>query len=416
MKQNLQFHFKYSTVKMFLLASLMGFNFVRKLQMKEWMKMFLDVHLVFCYFVNFGKGFGLDIKSKEMELIMFLSSVWTDCDRKSTVWYISTEDSCPDWVTRCLNKGEWCKGKLLCPKCHGRLGSFDFTSSQRCPCGVEICPPIHINKNRVDCFSEKLDMETEITHWEKENTEGAMKDRCGSGEPGMAVDRVVSPPGSCSCVPAAKAQSVEHTQTCDGAKNVCNSKCEERVAGNSIGTDISRSGNIENRNHAQGRNLQEKTRHNTQPEPNSDQSPSTGVSSEAHGQRFSSRRKPRHKRVASDCSWQRDKQCFDFAATATPPNNNLPRSTNSCGSLNSISGGSEEGLSRHHGNRGAQISTSLLRKRYGHRRAQSMTVTSNRFEFLLQDDDSQVLSVSCHWNFIYWPTYMHTAERRNFYA
>ncbi|XP_064596467.1 uncharacterized protein LOC135463079 [Liolophura sinensis] len=346
-------------------------------------------------------------------------SALTDCDRKSTVWYVSTEDSCPDWVTRCLNKGEWCKGKLLCPKCRGRLGSFDFTSSQRCHCGAEICPPIHINKNRVDCFSEKLDVGMKITDWEAENTEVEMTNRCGSGEARMAAVRVVSPYEPCAYVAADRAQSTERTQHCDGGtvRKLCSSKCNERPDVNSVGRDVSISGGNESRNCTHWPNLRENPSHNTQPDTNCDQSacnlaksqekavdqvdqlwmhsPSTGVGKEAHSQRFSSKRRPRHKRVASDCSWLRDKQCLDFATTTTtPPPNNLPRSTNSCDNLNSISVGAEDGQSRQHGNRSVPISTSLLGKRYGHRRAQSMTVTSNRFEFLQEDVESQGFSRS----------------------
>ncbi|CAH1272576.1 DUSP12 [Branchiostoma lanceolatum] len=41
------------------------------------------------------------------------------------------------------------QGKLLCPKCNGRLGSFNWAGEQ-CSCGAWITPSIQLHKNRID--------------------------------------------------------------------------------------------------------------------------------------------------------------------------------------------------------------------------------------------------------------------------
>lgn len=41
------------------------------------------------------------------------------------------------------------QGKLSCPKCHAKLGTFNWLGS-RCPCGVKVVPGFHINLAKVD--------------------------------------------------------------------------------------------------------------------------------------------------------------------------------------------------------------------------------------------------------------------------
>ncbi|KAL3887265.1 hypothetical protein ACJMK2_027208 [Sinanodonta woodiana] len=65
------------------------------------------------------------------------------------VWFIDLEAS-PSWIQSLVTKGKWMKGKLVCPKCQGRLGSFDFIRTLRCPCLKHELPSIHILKARVD--------------------------------------------------------------------------------------------------------------------------------------------------------------------------------------------------------------------------------------------------------------------------
>eukprot|EP01029_Cantina_marsupialis_P029729 TRINITY_DN782088_c0_g1_i1.p1 TRINITY_DN782088_c0_g1~~TRINITY_DN782088_c0_g1_i1.p1 ORF type:complete len:323 (+),score=93.86 TRINITY_DN782088_c0_g1_i1:747-1715(+) len=54
---------------------------------------------------------------------------------------------------------EWMKlestqGKIVCPKCSGRLGSYNWSGSQ-CSCGTWICPGIQVTKSRVDMHAGK---------------------------------------------------------------------------------------------------------------------------------------------------------------------------------------------------------------------------------------------------------------------
>ncbi|XP_072173583.1 uncharacterized protein [Diadema setosum] len=68
------------------------------------------------------------------------------------LWFIN-EDSTPPWVHRTLDKFQWKRGKLLCPKCNGRVGSFDFVTPYKLHCATEKPSRIHIMRNRVDCES-----------------------------------------------------------------------------------------------------------------------------------------------------------------------------------------------------------------------------------------------------------------------
>lgn len=44
------------------------------------------------------------------------------------------------------------EGKLLCPKCKARLGSFDWLGSF-CSCGSKIVPAFQLQMSRVDVIS-----------------------------------------------------------------------------------------------------------------------------------------------------------------------------------------------------------------------------------------------------------------------
>lgn len=68
------------------------------------------------------------------------------------LWFIN-EDSTPPWVQETLNEFQWKKGKLSCPKCNGRLGSFDFVTPYKLHCGSQRSSRIHIMRSRVDCES-----------------------------------------------------------------------------------------------------------------------------------------------------------------------------------------------------------------------------------------------------------------------
>lgn len=71
-------------------------------------------------------------------------------DKTSTVWYIR-DDEMVDWMKEQVTSGEWIKGKLYCPSCNARLGSYDFVTGAKCACSEFVLPPIHVSKCRVDC-------------------------------------------------------------------------------------------------------------------------------------------------------------------------------------------------------------------------------------------------------------------------
>lgn len=70
--------------------------------------------------------------------------------QEDNVWFLQ-DSSLPDWISILINEANWTKGKVNCPKCQGRLGSFDFVSGIRCYCGLNVLPPVHIVKCKVDC-------------------------------------------------------------------------------------------------------------------------------------------------------------------------------------------------------------------------------------------------------------------------
>jgi len=68
------------------------------------------------------------------------------------VWYVP-EEKMPDWMKTNV---EWVKGKLLCPKCQARVGSYNFVSGMKCSCRSHVLPPIHIVKSKVDVLLPNL--------------------------------------------------------------------------------------------------------------------------------------------------------------------------------------------------------------------------------------------------------------------
>lgn len=71
------------------------------------------------------------------------------CTAGHTVWYLKDE-VVETWLQLQIDAGEWVKGKITCPHCNLRLGSFDFVTGKQCDCGLHVLPPIHIVKSRVD--------------------------------------------------------------------------------------------------------------------------------------------------------------------------------------------------------------------------------------------------------------------------
>ncbi|XP_042873172.1 E3 ubiquitin-protein ligase RNF180-like isoform X2 [Penaeus japonicus] len=63
--------------------------------------------------------------------------------------YLS-EESYPDFVNEAVNESSWTKGKILCPACQARIGSFNFVSGNHCACGSYLVPQVHLLKAKVD--------------------------------------------------------------------------------------------------------------------------------------------------------------------------------------------------------------------------------------------------------------------------
>ncbi|XP_064469285.1 E3 ubiquitin-protein ligase RNF180-like [Ornithodoros turicata] len=78
-------------------------------------------------------------------------------NKASTVWYLR-ETEIVDWMEDQVHNGKWTKGRLYCPACSARLGSYDFVAGSKCGCSQFVLPAIHIAKCRVDCDET---METE---------------------------------------------------------------------------------------------------------------------------------------------------------------------------------------------------------------------------------------------------------------
>ncbi|XP_067653519.1 E3 ubiquitin-protein ligase RNF180-like [Haliotis asinina] len=68
----------------------------------------------------------------------------------SSVWFVSMENEELSWIQEAISQAMWIKGKLNCPKCTSRLGSFDFVKSAHCPCGQQTLPGVYILRDRVD--------------------------------------------------------------------------------------------------------------------------------------------------------------------------------------------------------------------------------------------------------------------------
>nr|XP_008123082.1 PREDICTED: E3 ubiquitin-protein ligase RNF180 isoform X1 [Anolis carolinensis]XP_008123089.1 PREDICTED: E3 ubiquitin-protein ligase RNF180 isoform X1 [Anolis carolinensis] len=63
------------------------------------------------------------------------------------VWHMNV-DALPDWMTCIIEKAQWTTGKLNCPFCGDRLGSFNFVNNMKCSCGQ--FTNIHLCKKRTD--------------------------------------------------------------------------------------------------------------------------------------------------------------------------------------------------------------------------------------------------------------------------
>ncbi|KAK3850166.1 hypothetical protein Pcinc_043109 [Petrolisthes cinctipes] len=69
--------------------------------------------------------------------------------REHNCLYIS-EEYFPDFILHAVNESSWTKGKLHCPGCSCRVGSFNFVCGSRCVCGVCVLPQVHILNSKID--------------------------------------------------------------------------------------------------------------------------------------------------------------------------------------------------------------------------------------------------------------------------
>ncbi|XP_017766214.1 PREDICTED: E3 ubiquitin-protein ligase RNF180-like [Eufriesea mexicana] len=63
--------------------------------------------------------------------------------------YISME-KLPKWIEQAINQESWTKGRLHCPHCNNRIGSFNFVNELKCNCSKFIAPPVKITNSKVD--------------------------------------------------------------------------------------------------------------------------------------------------------------------------------------------------------------------------------------------------------------------------
>ncbi|RZF47401.1 hypothetical protein LSTR_LSTR009140 [Laodelphax striatellus] len=73
------------------------------------------------------------------------------CLQKIPEVFYFLENCMPWWIRERVDEAGWLKGKLTCPRCSAKLGSFDFVSGSKCDCDSFILPPIHLIRSKVDC-------------------------------------------------------------------------------------------------------------------------------------------------------------------------------------------------------------------------------------------------------------------------
>ncbi|CAK9817537.1 E3 ubiquitin-protein ligase RNF180 [Anthophora plagiata] len=63
--------------------------------------------------------------------------------------YMSME-KLPEWIEHAITQESWTKGRLHCPNCNNRIGSFNFVNELKCNCSQFITPPIRLTNSKVD--------------------------------------------------------------------------------------------------------------------------------------------------------------------------------------------------------------------------------------------------------------------------
>ncbi|KAK0425913.1 hypothetical protein QR680_009455 [Steinernema hermaphroditum] len=60
--------------------------------------------------------------------------------------------SLPVWIVTSLEKSGWTKGKLNCPQCAAKIGSFGFIGGSKCSCRKTVIPCIYLVRSSVDVY------------------------------------------------------------------------------------------------------------------------------------------------------------------------------------------------------------------------------------------------------------------------
>ncbi|XP_035740914.1 E3 ubiquitin-protein ligase RNF180-like [Vespa mandarinia] len=69
--------------------------------------------------------------------------------------YMSTENL-PIWIQEIIDQTSWTKGRLNCPFCNNRLGSFNLIIDTKCNCGTCIVPPIRLIQSKLDILNLEI--------------------------------------------------------------------------------------------------------------------------------------------------------------------------------------------------------------------------------------------------------------------
>ncbi|XP_043489154.1 E3 ubiquitin-protein ligase RNF180-like [Polistes fuscatus] len=76
--------------------------------------------------------------------------------------YMSMENL-PTWIQKIIDQTSWTKGRLNCPFCNTRLGSFNLVIDTKCNCGTCIMPPIRLIRSKLDVINDNDNKLTVLT-------------------------------------------------------------------------------------------------------------------------------------------------------------------------------------------------------------------------------------------------------------
>ncbi|KAI9559925.1 hypothetical protein GHT06_013932 [Daphnia sinensis] len=74
------------------------------------------------------------------------------CFIEKSILYLKDEQL-PKWLETLVQNSSWTKGKIVCPSCDARLGTFDFLSGQKCQCQHYVLPSVRLTSSKVDMLN-----------------------------------------------------------------------------------------------------------------------------------------------------------------------------------------------------------------------------------------------------------------------